>query len=229
MKISVYNQKGEEAEKTELPDEIFKIAFNPDLVHQVMVSQQSNKRQGTAHAKTRADVSGGGKKPWRQKGTGRARHGSTRSPIWKGGGVCFGPTKEKIYKKRIPRKIRRKALFMVLSAKANSELLFVLDKLELEQIKTKQAFEILKNLRIKVKGLEKGNILIALPKPNNNIISSFRNIPKIQTIQAKDLNVLDLLTYKYLMIPKETIEVIETTFLESAKGKAQSSKQQFKA
>ena len=126
MKINLYNQKGEKVGKTDLPDEIFNVEINSDLLHQVIVSQMANKRQSSAHTKDRGDVSGGGKKPWRQKGTGRARHGSRRSPIWVGGGVTFGPKSEKNYKKTIPQKMKRKALFMALSSKVNDDELILL-------------------------------------------------------------------------------------------------------
>src|SRR3990167_5955176 len=118
MKISIYNQAGEKTSTMNLPKEIFEIKFNADLVHQIAVSLSANKRQISAHSKTRSEVRGGGKKPWRQKGTGRARHGSIRSPLWKGGGVTFGPRKDKVYEKDVPKKMRRKALLMVLSEKA---------------------------------------------------------------------------------------------------------------
>jgi len=169
-------------------------------------------------------VRGGGRKPWQQKGTGRARAGSIRSPIWRGGGVTFGPRKEKVYKKRIPRKIRRKALFITLSAKAKAHLILVLDSLKIEkllkdqalktlsarptgQAKTKDMVKILNSLPCKL-----NSVLIALPQIDNNIIKAVRNIQKVDTIQAKDLNVLDLLSYKYLVIPKEAIKVIKETF-----------------
>ena len=208
MNVKLYNQKGEEIGKTELPKEIFEVPMSPDLVHQVVLSQWSNQRQVSAKTKDRSEVRGGGRKPWRQKGTGRARHGSIRSPIWKGGGVTFGPTTEKVFKKIIPKKMRRKALFMVLSAKAKENLIFILDKLEIEKPKTKSMIEILNKLF-----LEKGSGLVILPKIDRNIILAGRNIPKADIIQAKDLNVLDLLNYKYLLMPKEAIEVIKETFL----------------
>jgi len=209
MIVKVYNQKGEEVGEARLPKEIFEVKMNPDLVHQVAVSQMANRRQKTAKTKTRSEVRGGGRKPWRQKGTGRARAGSIRSPIWRGGGVTFGPTTEKVFKKRVPKKMRRKALFMVLSAKAKENLLLVLNKLEIEKPKTKAMAEILNKLFLK-----KGSSLIVLPQMDKNIIKATRNIPKAKTIQAKDLSVLNLLSYKYVMLPREAIKIIKDTFLE---------------
>lgn len=208
MLINVHNQEGKKIEQIELPKEIFEIKLNTDLVHQVVLVQTANQRQGSAKAKTRAEVRGGGRKPWRQKGTGRARVGSIRSPIWRGGGVTFGPIAEKVFKKRIPKKMRRKALFMVLSVKAKENLLLVLDKLEIEKPKTKAMAKVLNKLFLK-----KGSGLIVLPKINKSVILSVKNIPKTGTIQAKDLNVLDLLSYKYLVMPKEAIKIIKETFL----------------
>ena len=208
MKTIVYNQKGDEVGKVELPKEVFEVPLNTDLVHQVVLVQIANRRQISAKVKTRAEVRGGGRKPWRQKGTGRARVGSTRSPIWRGGGITFGPTTEKVFKKKIPKKMRRKALFMILSAKAKENLLLVLDKLEIEKAKTKAMAEILNKLFLK-----KGSGLIILLQKDKNIIKATRNIPKTATAQAKDLNVLDLLSYKYILMPKEVIKVIKDTFL----------------
>ncbi|MCK4781987.1 50S ribosomal protein L4 [Candidatus Parcubacteria bacterium] len=208
MKVAVYNQKGEEAGKTELPADIFDVKMNPDLVHQVAVSQMSNRRKVIAHTKDRGAVRGGGRKPWRQKGTGRARAGSTRSPIWRGGGITFGPTNERNFKKRIPKKMKTKALFIVLSQKARDKELIVLNELKPEKAKTKVMFNILNNFPCKAK-----TCLIALAKIDKNAILGARNIPKTATIQAKDLNCLDLLNYKYLMIPKEAIDAIKETFI----------------
>jgi large subunit ribosomal protein L4 len=208
MKISVFNQEGKEISQTLLPKEIFDVPFNSDLVHQVVVSQTANRRKVIAHTKNRGEVSGGGKKPWRQKGTGRARHGSTRSPLWRHGGVTFGPTKERIFKKKIPKKMKRKALFMVLSAKVKNNLLILLDKLKIEKVKTKLMEEILKKLPSKVE-----SSLIALPELDKNIILAARNLPHIETIQVKDLNCLDLLSFKYLIMPKDSIKVLKETFL----------------
>ena len=146
MKFKVYNQKGEELKKADLPEELFGLKINSDLLHQAVVAQQANKRKLVAYAKDRSEVRGGGRKPWPQKGTGRARHGSIRSPIWVGGGVTFGPVKERNYNKKINKKMRRKALFMSLSSKVKDESLVLLDKLELNQPKTKEIKEIFNNL-----------------------------------------------------------------------------------
>jgi large subunit ribosomal protein L4 len=208
MLVDTYNQEGKKTGQTRLPKEIFDLKVNPDLVHQVVVSQMANRRQVLAHTKDRGEVRGGGRKPWRQKGTGRARHGSVRSPLWRGGGVTFGPTKERIFKKKIPKKMKRLALFMALSAKAKNNLLILLDKLSLEKVKTKLMAEILKKLPCEDK-----SCLIALPEMDKNIILATRNLPDVGTIQAKDLNALDLLSFKYLIMPKEAIKVIKETFL----------------
>jgi len=231
MLIDTYNQDGQKIGQTRLPAEIFEIPMNSDLVHQVVVSQMANRRKVIAHTKTRGEVSGGGKKPWAQKGLGRARHGSIRSPIWRHGGVVFGPRKEKIFKKKIPKKMKRKALFMVLSAKVKSNLLILIDKLELAQAKTKLMAEIIENCRakrgassspsllpaearkLKIENFKNGSVLIALPVLEKNIILAARNLPKVQTIQAKDLNALDLLSFKYLILPKESFKIIKETFL----------------
>lgn len=209
MLIDTYNQDGKKMGQTRLPSEIFGIEMNPDLVHQVVISQMANRRKTIAHTKDRSEVSGGGRKPWRQKGTGRARHGSIRSPIWRGGGITFGPRKERVFKRRIPKKMQRKALFMVLSAKAKEKLLLILDSLKIKKPKTKLMVEILSKLLTR----KPISALIALPKMDKNLILATRNIPNIQTIQAKDLNCLDLLSFKYLLIPKESIKVIKETFL----------------
>jgi len=208
MKITIYDQEGKEAGTTLLPKEIFDVKMNPDLIHQVVVSQMANRRKVIAHTKTRGEVSGGGKKPWKQKGLGRARHGSIRSPIWRHGGIVFGPTKEKVFTKKIPKKMKRKALFMTLSDKVKNNLLILLDKLKLEQPKTKFMSEILKKLPSKGK-----SSLIALPEMDKNLILAARNLPEVETIQVKDLNCLDLLSFKYLIMPKESVKVIKETFL----------------
>lgn len=207
MKINTYNQKGEEKGTGQLPKDIFDVKMNNDLVHQVMTSQGVNRRQGTAHTKDRGEVRGGGRKPWRQKGTGRARHGSNRSPIWKGGGVTFGPRNEKVYSNIIPKKTKRKALLMVLSSKVKNKQFILLDELKLTDGKTKQMAEILKNLPCYNK-----STLIALPEIDKNIIMATRNIPSTKTIQIKDINVLDILNHQYFVTTKTAIKVLQRIF-----------------
>jgi len=208
MKARIYNQKGEIVKEIELPKEIFGLEINPNFLHQVIVSQMANRRRGTAHTKGRAEVSGGGRKPWPQKRLGRARHGSIRSPIFRGGGVAHGPKKEKNYKKKIPKKMRRKALLMALSSKAKDEELILVDNLEVEKPKTKEMVRILENLKIKGK-----SVLISLPSLQKKVILAARNIPKVSTVRAGDLNALDVLNSKYLLMPVESVEVIKKTFL----------------
>jgi large subunit ribosomal protein L4 len=210
MFVKTFTQNGKESGKAELPSEIFDVKMNSDLVHQVVISQMSNQRQVIAHTKDKSEVRGGGKKPWKQKGTGRARHGSIRSPIWKGGGVTFGPTKDRNFKKKINKKMRRKALFMVLSSKVKDKEMIILDELKIEKPKTKEIELIVNIQQPKVK--RQGSVLVALAKKDVNITRAARNIQKVKTIQAKDLNVLDLLNYKYLMMPKEGVDVIKKTF-----------------
>lgn len=208
MKIVIYNQQGKEVGQVALPKEIFSLDINPDLLHQVVVSQMANRRKPVAHTKTRGEVRGGGRKPWRQKGTGRARHGSIRSPIWRGGGVTFGPRKTRVFKKKINKKMKRLALLMALSAKANNNLLVLVDKLRIEKPKTRLMEKILSNLPCKKK-----SSLVVLPEIDRNIIKAISNIPKVDVIQVKQLNALDLLSFKYLILPKEAIKVIQDTFL----------------
>jgi len=216
MKIAVYNQQGKEIGTTLLPKEIFDVKINPDLMHQIVVSQMTNRRKVIAHAKGRGEVRGGGRKPWRQKGTGRARVSSIRSPLWRHGGVTFGPTKERVFKKVIPKKMKSLALFMVLSGKVKNNLLILLDKLKIEQVKTKLIVKTIENLitphQILVGG-KKRSILIALPELDKNIILAARNIPEVETVEVRNLNALDLLSFKYLIMPKESIKVIKETFL----------------
>lgn len=208
MKLKVYNQEGKEIKKIDVSDDVFNLDLNSDLVHQVIVSQASNRRQGSAHTKDRGDVSGGGKKPWRQKGTGRARHGSIRSPLWKGGGVTFGPTNEKNYKKRIPKEMKRKALFMALSGKIKDDEFFVVDSFNVENHKTKAMKEIINCFPLQSK-----KTLIVLPETNRNVILGTRNLPEIKTMPAKNLTALDVLSFKNLIVLEDSVSLIEKTFL----------------
>lgn len=207
MKIDIYNQKGEVTGTAILPKDIFEVEFNADLVHQIAVSLSANKRQVSAHTKNRGEVRGGGKKPWRQKGTGRSRHGSIRSPLWKGGGTTFGPRTERIFEKDIPKKMRRKALFMVLSDKVKNKQLVVLDKIELEKGKTKEMAASLAKLPCKDQAT-----LIALPNYDKKIVLASRNIKKTAIEDARNLNVLEVLSHKYLLLTKDSIKTIKDTF-----------------
>jgi len=213
MLVKTYDTNGREVGQTRLPSEIFDVKINPDLVHQVVVSQMANRRRVIAHTKGRGEVRGGGRKPWRQKGTGRARAGSIRSPIWRGGGVTFGPRKEKVFKKKIPKKMRRKALFMVLSGKLKNNLLIVLDELKLEKAKTKFLTKLIENWKLRIENFKEGSILIALPEYDRNIILAAQNLPGVNTLLAHNLNTLDALSFKYLIMPKESIKVIKKIFL----------------
>lgn len=206
MLVKCHDQLGKVVSQTRLPSEVFGVKVNPDLVHQVVVSQMANRRRVIAHTKSRAEVRGGGRKPWRQKGTGRARAGSIRSPIWRGGGVTFGPTKKRVFKKKINKKMKRKALLMVLSGKVKNNLLILLDKIKIDEPKTKLMAKILEKLQVQ------GSCLIALPRMDKNLILAARNFPELETIQAKDLNALDVLNFKYLLLPKDSIKTIEETF-----------------
>jgi len=208
MKADLYNQEGQVTGSITLPKEIFEVKFNADLVHQIMVSLSANKRQISAHAKMRGEVRGGGIKPRPQKGSGRSRHGSTRSPIWKGGGVTHGPRNDRIFAKEMPKKMRRKALLMVLSQKAKDNQLIILDKIELVKGKTKEMAKSLQSLPC-----SKDRTLIALPNYDKKIFLAARNIKKTSIDDARNLNVLDLLNSKYLLLTKESIKTIENTFV----------------
>lgn len=204
MKIDVFNQQNQKVDTVELSDRIFGVKWNPDLVHQVLQAQIANSRQNLAHAKTRAEVSGGGRKPWRQKGTGRARHGSIRSPIWRGGGATHGPLKEKKFAKKINKKMKQSAVFSVFSKKLNDGELKVIDALKLTSLKTKELFKVLKNILG-----QRFNAILIPSSANKNIHQSVSNIKNIDTISPKSLNVYDLLKYKNVILEKEAVEEIQ--------------------
>ena len=209
MKIDTYNQEGKKMEQLNLPKEIFEKEFNSDLVHQVLVGMQANRRQNIAHTKDRSEKRGGGRKPWRQKGTGRARHGSTRSPIWVGGGVTFGPRKERNFKKSIPIKMRRNALKCVLSQKLRDKEIFVIEGLKIEEPKTKAIYDILKNLFGVIKKKEIKTLLVVLDKKDDKLVRGIKNIPNIDVIEARNLNALDISSYKDLLILKGSIKILK--------------------
>ncbi len=206
MKVDVYTQTGEKLKtKMELNDQIFGLEPNEDLLAQYVRVYRANQRQGTVKTKTRGEVRGGGRKPWRQKGTGRARHGSTRSPLWKGGGTVHGP-QPKDWSLKMPQKMKRKALFSALSQKATQGGILVLNKLDLKGIKTKDLKGVLEKLPVKEK------ILIALDKVDKNIILSARNLAGVKTIPAKDLNAYEVLNTKTMLLPKATLKILEEVF-----------------
>lgn len=212
MKISFYNTKGEKAGTFEVPTGIFDLPWNADLVHQVVVSMQSNSRNVLAHTKGRSEVSGGGRKPWRQKGTGRARHGSRRSPIWRGGGITFGPTKDKDYGHKINKKMKQKAFFVTLSKKLKDGEVIFLEKFSLSEPKTKEACSLLLDLENidLLKGLtskKKNAALITQTEKDEIAEKGFRNLANVKLSELRNLNCLDLLTYKYIIIsdPKKSL------------------------
>ena len=212
MESIVYNQKGEQTGKITLPEAVFGAKWNADLVHQVTQSMLSNRRQGSAHTKTRGEVSGGGKKPWKQKGTGRARHGSTRSPLWVGGGVAHGPRSDKNYDRKVNRKQKRQALYSALSKKLREGEILFLNVIAMPEMKTKAGKEVLGKLS-GIKGYESiskshNAAHIIISGKDTNLEKSFRNFGNISVGQARNLNVLDVLQYKYVVItnPEESMK-----------------------
>ncbi|MFA4942969.1 MAG: 50S ribosomal protein L4 [Patescibacteria group bacterium] len=212
VKINVYNQKAENVGTLDLSDKIFKVALNNDLLHQAVVSQMSNERQVLAHTKTKAEVSGGGKKPWKQKGTGRARVGSSRSPIWRGGGIIFGPRNDRNFKKQINQKMKQKAMFMALSDKVNNNTLVVLEKLEMPEFKTKTFSEMLINLEKKVLNDTRRNTLIINDQKDEKIKYSGRNLKGVEIINLENLNLVDVLKYKNLVLTSEAVKKLEERY-----------------
>ncbi|MBF7095991.1 50S ribosomal protein L4 [Alkalibacter mobilis] len=204
-KVDVINVKGEKVEELTLKDDIFGIEPNEAAVHQVVVAQLANKRQGTQSAKTRSEVRGGGKKPWRQKGTGRARAGSIRSPLWKGGGVIFAP-KPRDYSKKVNKKMNRLAIKSVLSSKVADSEFLVLDALSIEAPKTKEMVNVLENIKAAKK------TLILVKDLDENVYKSARNIPGVKTVTVETINVYDLLDCDCLVTTKDSVEKIEEVY-----------------
>lgn len=209
-KVTVYNEQGKKLKDLQLNAKIFGVKINPTAVHQAIVSAMANQRQNLAHAKDRSEVRGGGRKPWRQKGTGRARHGSSRSPIWIGGGVTFGPTKDRNFSQKINRKMKRQVLFMCLSDRARENDLLAIDKFDTFEYKTKKIAEILKNLKLD------NSVLIVNEKNNEQFIKSVKNLPKVEVIEARNLNALAVLKHKKLLIALDAITALEKVFLSKA-------------
>jgi large subunit ribosomal protein L4 len=202
MQVPVYNMQGEQVSEAQLRDDIFAVSINQALMHQALLRQMANARLGTHKTKTRGEVRGGGRKPWRQKGTGRARQGSIRAPHWKGGGVVFGP-QPRSYRQAMPRKMRREALRSALTVKAAGSQVVVLDTLEMSEPKTKEILGLLRTLGIQ------SSALILLPGHNDVILQSARNLPQVRTLVAQYLNVRDLLQYDYLVVPLDSLAVID--------------------
>ena len=202
--VAVYNMQGETVGTMELNDAVFGVEVNEHIVHEVVVAQLANKRQGTQSAKTRSEVSGGGKKPWRQKGTGHARQGSTRAPQWTGGGIVFAP-KPRDYSIRLNKKERRLAIKSVLTSKVQDSKFFVLDELKLDEIKTKKVKAVLDALKVQ-------KAVILLPEMDKNVILSAKNIPGVITAQANLINTYDLLKYDAVVTTKAGVAKIEEVF-----------------
>jgi len=214
MEATLYSQKGTEVKKISLPESVFGVQWNADLVHQVVTSMMSSARTPVAHTKNRGEVSGGGKKPWKQKGTGRARHGSTRSPIWVGGGVTHGPRNDKSFDRKVNKKMKAKALYTILSAKLKKGQIIFVDELSFRLPKTKDAQAVLSSFA-KIEGfsdiLSKKNnaAYVALPSKNAEVEKSFRNFGNLEIDEIRNMSPLDLMKYKYVVIANPTAGIAQ--------------------
>ena len=202
--VSVYNIEGKEVGSIELNDAVFGVEVNEHLVHMAVVNQLANNRQGTQSAKTRSEVSGGGRKPWRQKGTGHARQGSTRAPQWTGGGIVFAP-KPRDYSFKMNKKEKRIALLSALSSKVAKSKIVVLDEFKLDEIKTKKFVEVMNNLKVE-------NALVVLEGENKNVVLSGRNIPSVKVTATNEINTYDVLKYTTLVVTKAAVEKLEEVY-----------------
>ncbi len=202
--VKVFNMSGSEVGSIELNDSIFAVEVNTHVMHQAVVQYLANQRQGTQSALTRAEVRGGGRKPWRQKGTGRARQGSIRSPQWTGGGVVFAP-KPRDYSFKLNKKVKRLALKSALTTKVNDDKLVVIDEIKLDEIKTKEMANVLKNVNV-------NKALVVLEDENKNAVLSARNIPTVKTASVSTINVYDILKYDSLVLTKSVVEKIEEVY-----------------
>ena len=202
--VSVYNMEGKEVGSIELNDAVFGVEVNEHLVHMAVVNQLANNRQGTQSAKTRSEVSGGGRKPWRQKGTGHARQGSTRSPQWTGGGVVFAP-KPRDYSFKMNKKEKRIALLSALSSKVAESKIVVLDSFNLDEIKTKKFAEVMSNLKV-------DKALVVVEGENKNVVLSGRNIPSVKVSATNEINTYDVLKYETLVVTKAAVEKLEEVY-----------------
>ena len=202
--VSVYNIEGKEVGKIDLSDAVFGVEVNEHLVHMAVVNQLANNRQGTQSAKTRSEVSGGGRKPWRQKGTGHARQGSTRAPQWTGGGIVFAP-KPRDYSFKMNKKEKRIALLSALSSKVAESKIVVLDEFKLDEIKTKKFVEVMNNLKV-------SKALVVLEGENKNVVLSGRNIPTVKVSATNEINTYDVLKYDTLVVTKAAVEKLQEVY-----------------
>jgi len=216
MKVSLYNQTAEKIGEIELNPKIFEVKPSEHLLAEAVRISQSNSRQGTSNTKTRGEVSGGGKKPWKQKGTGRARVGSTRSPIWRHGGITFGPRANQNWELKINKKAKTKALFMSLSDKAKNNRFIVIDQIVMEKPKTKEFVKVLKDLKLKIENFGSKNMFL-MPKKDDKLSRAARNIPDLTTILANSLNIVDVLKADSIIVLKDSLPVIEKTYLKKSK------------
>lgn len=207
IKVDLYNLEGKVTGDISLPKEVFGLESNNDLVHQVYVAQSANRRSGSAHTKTRGEKRGGGKKPWKQKGTGNARTGSIRNPIWKGGGTIFGPNKSMNFTKSVNTKMRRKALLIALSDKVRSDKIRIVESLNLQERKTKIVADMIKGMDLNK------SILVNFAKEEKDMYKAARNIEKVNTMEVEQLNVFDLMNSGYLIISKDSIEQIKGKYI----------------
>ena len=203
-KVSVYNIEGSQVGEIELNDSVFGVEVNEHLVHMAVVAQLAAKRQGTQSARTRSEVSGGGKRPWRQKGTGHARQGSTRAPQWTGGGVVFAP-KPRTYTIKMNKKERRLALKSALTSRVNENKLIVLDSLNLDEIKTKKFKAVMDNLKV-------SKALVVMAEKNENVVLSARNVPDVKTTLTNAINVYDILKYDTMVVTKDAVNAIQEVY-----------------
>lgn len=228
LKTKVYSQEGQETKELELNPKIFAVTPKESVLHQVAIAQMANSRESIAHTKLKSEVSGGGKKPWRQKGTGRARHGSSRSPIWVGGGITFGPRNIRNFSQKVNKKMKTKALFMCFSDKTNHSALTILDNLKLEQGKTTELVKVIKNLKTVLalktkseKNIDKSfdlkkhklSLLIIIDKSDKLIFNAGSNLQGLKITTAGSLNVLDLLKYEKVLITEKSLAIMEKTYL----------------
>lgn len=214
METNVYNTSGEKVGVVELPEAVFGLRWNAALVKQVVEAGRANKRANTAHTKDRGEVSGGGKKPWKQKGTGRARHGSIRSPLWVGGGVTHGPRRERTFDQKINKSMRRKALLVSLSGKAKNGEIVVMEDFSFPEGRTRQAQSLFQALATKGGvahiGGTKGTTLVALPTHDVSTVRALRNLPRVQSCEVRNVNAENVLGVKYVVVPKSSLPALES-------------------